>query len=190
MANLDQASSTMNAIQQLFNEPSDWGIQKQLSDFWAGFDDVANNPANTASRTQLLERANTLAASFNSISASLSQQRTDTLSELGATVADINAKAASIAQLNLAIKTNTIAKLPVNDLMDQRDLLANQLSEQSGATLRAGDFNQVNVNLNGTALGARRQLHRADGRRDRRQRRAAVGERQLGRQRELGQGRR
>jgi flagellar hook-associated protein 1 FlgK len=152
MASLDQASKTMNAIQQLFNEPSDAGIQKQLSDFWAGFDDVANNPADTASRTQLLERANTLAASFNSISANLSQQRTDTTSELGATVADINAKAESIAKLNLAIKTNTLANLPVNDLEDQRDLLANQLSEQSGATLRAGQFNQVNVILNGTAL--------------------------------------
>ena len=152
MASLDQASSTMNAIQQLFNEPSDSGIQKQLSDFWAGFDDVANNPADTASRTQLLERANTLAASFNSISTNLTQQRTDTISELGATVADINAKAASIAKLNLAIKTNTLANLPVNDLQDQRDLLANQLSEQSGATLRAGTFNQVNVMLNGTAL--------------------------------------
>jgi flagellar hook-associated protein 1 len=152
MAQLDQASSTMNAIQQLFNEPSDVGIQKQLSDFWAGFDDVANNPSDMAARTQLLQRASTLAASFNSISASLSQQRTDTVSELGATVADINAKAASIAQLNLAIKTNSIAGLPVNDLEDQRDLLANQLSEQSGATLRPGQFNQVNVILNGTAL--------------------------------------
>ena len=60
--------------------------------------------------------------------------------------------AQSIAQLNKAIKTNTIAGLPVNDLEDQRDLLANQLSEASGATLRAGDFNQVNVMLNGTAL--------------------------------------
>ena len=152
MASMNQASSTMNSIQQLFNEPSDAGIQKQLSDLWAGFDDVANNPADTASRTQLLERANTLAASFNSISANLTQQRTDTISELGATVADINAKSASIAKLNLAIKTNTLANLPVNDLQDQRDLLANQLSEQSGATLRAGTFNQVNVMLNGTAL--------------------------------------
>jgi flagellar hook-associated protein 1 FlgK len=152
MASLDQASTTMNGIQQLFNEPSDVGIQKQLSDFWAGFDDVANNPSDNAARTQLLQRADTLAASFNSISQSLTQQKTDTVSELGASVADINAKSQSLAQLNQAIKTNTIAGLPVNDLEDQRDLLANQLSEESGATLRAGTFNQVNVMLNGTAL--------------------------------------
>jgi flagellar hook-associated protein 1 FlgK len=152
MASLDQAASTMNKIEQLFDEPSDTGIQKQLSDFWAGFDDVANNPADAAARTQLLERADTLAASFNTISQSLTQQKSDTISELGATVASINSMAQSVAQLNKAIKTNTVAGLPVNDLEDQRDLLANQLSEASGATLRAGDFNQVNVVLNGTGL--------------------------------------
>ncbi len=48
MASMNEASSTMNAIQQLFNEPSDSGIQAQLSDLWAGFDDVANNPADGA----------------------------------------------------------------------------------------------------------------------------------------------
>lgn len=152
MASLDQASTTMDAIQQLFNEPSDSGIQQQLSDLWSGFDDVANNPNDTASRTQLLERADTLAASFNTISHSLTQQKTDTISELGATVTSINSMAVQVAQLNKAIKTNTIAGLPVNDLEDQRDLLANKLSEASGATLRSGPFNQVNVMLNGTAL--------------------------------------
>jgi flagellar hook-associated protein FlgK len=152
MASMSQAASTMNSIQQLFNEPSDSGIQSQLSAFWSGFDDVANNPGDTASRTQLLERADTLAASFNSISAQLTQQKTDTTNQLGATVAGSNATAQSIAKLNEAIKSNTIAGLPVNDLEDQRDLLANQLAESSGATLRAGDFNQVNVMLSGTAL--------------------------------------
>lgn len=152
MASTDQASSTMNSIQQMFNEPSDSGIQAQLSGFWAGFDDVANNPADGASRTQLLDRADTLAASFDSVSTQLGELKNNTSSELGATVADINSKSASIAQLNKAIKANSIAGLPVNDLEDQRDLLANQISEASGATLRAGDFNQVNVMLNGTAL--------------------------------------
>ncbi|MDQ1450052.1 MAG: flagellar hook-associated protein 1, partial [Actinomycetota bacterium] len=98
MASMSQASSTMNAIQQLFNEPSDAGIQSQLSSFWAGFDDVANNPADGASRTQLLQRADTLAASFNSVSSQLTQLKNNTASELGATVADINSKAQSIAQ--------------------------------------------------------------------------------------------
>jgi len=152
MASLDQASTTMNNIQQLFDEPSDTGIQAQLSNLWSAFDTVANNPAEPAARTQLLETATTLATSINGVSQKLTQQRTDTISELGATVADINQMAQSLAQLNQSIKANTIAGLPVNDLEDQRDLLANKLAEASGASLHATNFNQVNVVLNGTSL--------------------------------------
>ena len=152
MASLDQASTTMNNVQQLFNEPSDTGIQSQLSAFWSAFDSVANDPGNTAARTQLLEQAGTLATSFNSTSQKLTQLRTDTSSELGATVASINSMAQSLAQLNKAIKANTIAGLPVSDLQDQRDLLANKLAEASGASIRSSEFNQVDVVIGGTAL--------------------------------------
>ncbi len=152
MASLDQSATTMNKIQQLFNEPSDTGIQSQLSNLWSAFDTVANNPSEPAARTQLLETATTLATSINGVSQKLTQQRTDTISELGATVADINQTAQSLAQLNKAIQANTVAGLPINDLEDQRDLLANKLAEASGASLQATDFNQVNVVLNGTAL--------------------------------------
>jgi flagellar hook-associated protein 1 FlgK len=148
----DQGATTMNNIQQLFNEPTDQGIGQQLSDFWSGFDDVANNPDDPAARTQLLSRAQTLVQSFNSTSSSLTQQRTNTIGELGANITQINGWAQQIAQLNQTIKQNTIANLPVNDLEDQRDLLANQLAEASGATLQAGQFNQVNVVLNGSSL--------------------------------------
>ncbi len=159
-ASLDAKRASMERIQQLFDEPSDSGIQQQLSDLWAGFDDVANHPSDTASRTQLLERAATLAASFNTAGDQLSQMRTDTIGELGATNAEINATSAQVARLNKAIKANTIADLPVNDLKDQRDLAANKLAELSGATLHTTEFGQVNVVLNGTALA--QEDHSAD----------------------------
>jgi flagellar hook-associated protein FlgK len=148
----DQGQTTMNNIQQLFNEPSSEGIGQQLSDFWSSFDAVANNPDDQAARTALLERAQTLVSSINSTTASLTQQRVNTIGELGATVTQINGMSQQIAQLNQAIKQNTIANLPVNDLLDQRDLLANQLAEASGATLQTGQFNEVNVVLNGSSL--------------------------------------
>jgi flagellar hook-associated protein FlgK len=151
-ASADQGATTMNGIQQLFNEPSDQGIGQQLSDFWSAFDDVANNPDDQAARTQLLSRAQSLVQSFNATTGSLTQQRTNTIGELGANISQINGWASQIAQLNQTIKQNTIAGLPVNDLEDQRDLLANQIAEASGATIQAGQFNQVNVILNGSSL--------------------------------------
>jgi flagellar hook-associated protein 1 FlgK len=152
MANLDQGASTMNSIQDLFNEPSDSGIASQLSSLWTSFATVANNPGDLPARTQLLEQAQTLATSFNSTSQQLTQLEQSVTAQLGGTVTQINSLSAQVAQLNQAIKANTISGLPVNDLLDKRDLLANQLAQASGATLRAVDFNQVDVTLNGTAL--------------------------------------
>jgi flagellar hook-associated protein 1 FlgK len=151
-ADLDRGRVAMERIQQLFDEPSDTGIRQQLSDLWAGFDDVANHPGDVAARMQLLERANTVAETMNGAATKLTQQRVDTLSELVATVDEINSVSEQIASLNQAIKANTISGLPVNDLKDKRDLLVTKLAELSGATVRESEFGQLHVVLNGTAL--------------------------------------
>jgi flagellar hook-associated protein 1 FlgK len=152
LADLEQHRATLDRLQELFNEPSDLGLGKQLADFWAGFDDLANHPSDTAARTQVLERAGTLVATFHATSEKISQMRLDTTSELSAVIAEVNTTSATIAQLNKSIKTATVAGLTANDLKDQRDLLANRLAELTGATVRPGEFEQVNVFLNGTAL--------------------------------------
>jgi flagellar hook-associated protein 1 FlgK len=152
LAELEQHRATLERLQELFNEPSDLGLGKQLADFWAGFDDLANHPSDTSARMQLLERAGTLVSTFHATSQKISQMRADTLSELGAVVAEVNTTSATIAQLNKSIKTATVAGLNANDLKDQRDLLANRLAELTGATVRPGEFEQINVFLNGTAL--------------------------------------
>lgn len=151
-SSLSQQATSMRRIEQLFNEPSEQGIAKQLSEFWAAFDDIANHPEEQAPRTQLLERAQTVLRSLNGTSANLSQLRNDTIAELSATVADINGMATSIAELNKAIKANTITGLPVNELLDKRDLLANKLAAASGGTVRSFEFGQVSVVINGTSL--------------------------------------
>ncbi|HVJ97030.1 MAG TPA: flagellar hook-associated protein FlgK [Acidimicrobiia bacterium] len=133
-SSLSQQATSMKRVEQLFNEPSDDGIAKQLSEFWAAWDDIANHPEEPAPRTQLLERAQTVLRSLNATSANLSQLRQDTIAELNATVADINGMATSIAELNKAIKANTVAGLSANELMDKRDLLANKLAAASGVS--------------------------------------------------------
>jgi flagellar hook-associated protein 1 FlgK len=151
-SSLSQQATSMKRVEQLFNEPSDDGIAKQLSEFWAAWDDIANHPEEPAPRTQLLERAQTVLRSLNATSANLSQLRQDTIAELNATVADINGMATSIAELNKAIKANTVAGLSANELMDTRDLLANKLAAASGGTVRNFEYGQVSVVINGTAL--------------------------------------
>ena len=56
-------------IEQTVPEPSDVGLGAQLNDFWAAWDDVANNPGNMAGRIAVLQQASTVASSRNAPSA-------------------------------------------------------------------------------------------------------------------------
>jgi flagellar hook-associated protein FlgK len=149
---LNQMSSALGNLETIFGEPSDNGIQAQMADFWSGFDDVANNPGDAAARTQLLQQGTTLATSFNTVAGQITQARTDTVSQLTAMVNDVNAQAANIAKLNDAIKNREAAGISANDLLDQRDLAANKLADEIGATITPGAFGQVNIAVGGTSL--------------------------------------
>jgi flagellar hook-associated protein 1 FlgK len=149
---LDQVRNVLEQLETAFGEPSDLGVQAQLSQLWTGWDDLANHPGDTASRTQLLERAATVANTFNALGNSMTQMRSSTVTEMASLIADINAKAATIGQLNEAIKNRLTSGLTANDLLDQRDLLATQLARQAGATVRPGEDGQITVHLGGTPL--------------------------------------
>jgi flagellar hook-associated protein 1 FlgK len=53
LGTLDQA---YGFVENILAEPSDTALAAQLSEFWAGWHDVANNPADLATRNQVLQR--------------------------------------------------------------------------------------------------------------------------------------
>ena len=153
------AQGELAATQQLlgrielgFGEPSDVGLAAQMNDFWAGWDDVANNPTDLASRNALLESAATLATNLRSTALSLDTLKTDMTDQLAAQIADINRMATSIAELNQNIVNATNAQLSPTDLMDQRDLLISKMSDTLGISIRPAEGGAVDVFVGGTAI--------------------------------------
>jgi flagellar hook-associated protein 1 FlgK len=149
---LRQIQSALSRIEGAFGEPADTGLAAQIADYWAGWDDVANRPDDLAARSQLLERAETLAASFRRIDNDLVVQRDTTVDQLEAVVAEVNVTAARIAELNGTIQSALLSQLNANDLMDQRDRLVGQLARQVGVTIRPGEAGTLDVFIGGTAL--------------------------------------
>src|SRR3546814_19776948 len=94
-----------------------------MADFWAGWDDVGLNPSDPAARSQLLERATTLASGFQQLDSTLAGLGASSVEQLQATIAEVNATAGRIAELNGTIRTAVSSGLSPTDLMDQRDLL-------------------------------------------------------------------
>jgi flagellar hook-associated protein 1 FlgK len=142
----------LSRVEATLSEPGDAGIQSQLADFWSGWDDVANQPDSLAGRSQLLERSKTLASGINGASEALEKQWSASREQLTATIQDINATAASVAEYNQAIVAATRAGLSPNDLTDQRDLMVQRLGQLAGVTVRPAEAGAVDVYLGGTAL--------------------------------------
>lgn len=164
LGDLQEQAKTMAAIERAVGEPSSTGLQKKLSEFWNSWAAAGNSPsvANAAPRSAALENGVNAAAQLNLIGNSLATQYADTTSELKANVTDINKMAEDVAKLNVAIRNNNIAKVPSNELLDQRDVLIGKISQLTGATVRPAamdqgrDFNSqaVDVLIGGELLVA------------------------------------
>ena len=141
-------------VEQAFREPGKTGIQSLLSDVWNGWEDVANNPKDDAARAQVLQQLGTLVGGIHFSQESLGAQWGQTRENLGVLVKDVNASAATIAELNKAIKGAHQSGLPANDLTDQRDLLIMKLAGQVGATVRPGEDGVLDVIVGGMSLVA------------------------------------
>lgn len=152
LGRLGAEASVLGRLELSVPEPSDVGFAAQLGDFYAAWDDVANNPGDSAGRIAVLQQASTIASSLHRISAEMRGMRTSALSESVTMVAEINATAARIAELNGAVSRAVAAGLDAHDLADQRDRLVVSLATLAGVEVRAGEFGSVDVTLGGTSL--------------------------------------
>lgn len=152
LAKLTTDQSTLGRVEQSFGEPSDTGLQSQFSDLWNAWHGVSNNPGESAPRTQLLETARTLAATFNQVDGALRTQWGSQLEQLHTVGDSTNTTAQSVAELNTAILRADQAGVPANELKDKRDALVLTLSELVGATSAHQPNGTISVKLGGVSL--------------------------------------
>lgn len=153
-AGLTVQSAAYSQMEQSFGEPGDTGIQALLSNMWAGWGDVANNPtdSNLGARTQLLQRTATLVDGMHTASSNLSEQWAQSHDSLSALVSDVNGSLTQIATLNQAIIQASQTGMNVNELADKRDALVLHLSDQIGATSKVEPNGSLTVSAGGSAL--------------------------------------
>jgi flagellar hook-associated protein 1 FlgK len=148
-----QARSTaLKQAEVTLNEPSDQGLQAQLTSFFNSFRDLASQPESIAARSTAVAQGNTLAAAFNRTSMLLTTQRGDLDTSLDVKVSEVNEKAQEVVDLNSQIRTAINSGNTANDLMDRRDLLLDDLAGLAGATSQPGDNGTVDVLIGGRKL--------------------------------------
>lgn len=144
-------------IKQLDNMLGDSasGLSPALQNFFSAVQDVAKNPSVIPSRQAMLSNAEALVARFQSMDQRMSQIREGVNTQIASSVDEINSLASQVAEMNhqILLMESSAAGQPVNDMLDQRDELINQLSKIINTdTVRQSD-GSVNVYVgNGEAL--------------------------------------
>lgn len=124
LGHYETLKSSLEQIESIFNEPSDTGLSSLMSRFFNAWEDLANNPEDLSARIVLRERGAALTNAINETHFRLSQLQQDIGETLKGKVKEVNNIAQQIANLNQQIKNTEI-----NELLDRRDVLVDQLSK-------------------------------------------------------------
>ena len=111
-------AASLDRLQSTLAEPGGTGVSQALQSFWAGWEDIANRPDDSAARKVLLGDAqqvvDQVSAGYRSVETQWSQTRqtVDTL------VNEVNTVAGQVAHLNEQIRSILVSGGSANELMD------------------------------------------------------------------------
>lgn len=124
----DSQTKAISQMEDVLNEPSAYGLQKSLSEFWQSLQDLAVNPENGGARAVVVQRGQAVADSFNYMHKSLTEIQTNIGKEIDVSAGQVNSILKQISELNAQIKQVEPNGYLPNDLYDARDSLLDELS--------------------------------------------------------------
>ncbi len=122
---------TMGSVEQVYNDATGAGLQKNLMEFFNAWQDLATTPEGQPQRTVLLQKAQSLITNAKRMESSLVtilKQTNENITDMAGT---INTMATNISALNGKIVQLEAGQgsEQASDLRSQRDNLVNQLSD-------------------------------------------------------------
>jgi flagellar hook-associated protein 1 FlgK len=148
-------TTSLDQVELAFAEPTDDGLAAQLASFWDAWSDVANAPENAGARAALVTTAQTLTASFRTISDQLTtvaQQAQDEYDAITGPTGDVANMASELAGLNRAIGDAVFRGQQPNDLMDRRDQLVDRLSQLAQVSVTDTGDSRWRIDFGGVTL--------------------------------------
>ena len=139
----------LDSSQRLTNTLSDpaLSLALPLQNFFNSLQDVASEPTSITARNVVLSETQTLVDRFSTIQAQIDAQYQEVNQRLTASVDETNELLQQIADLNLAIvdAESRAGGQPANDLLDRRDFLIRELSENVDINTLDGLNGAVNI---------------------------------------------
>lgn len=116
-------------MQTIYNEPSNNGYNKIISDFFSALQTLSTDPSSLPVRAMVKEKGVAVAKYFNSVAKHFDLLQDDLNQMVNAKVEEINNLADQIRELNLQIYNIEVMGNKANDLRDRRTYLVDKLSK-------------------------------------------------------------
>lgn len=129
-------TEAIGQLEGILNEPSTYGIDTAFNDFFKALQDLSASPENSAARQVAIEKAKTLAESFNYTNKQLTEVQENLKNQINVETKNVNSILKQIAQLNDQIANSEPNGYLPNDLYDERDILVDQLSQYLPITIK------------------------------------------------------
>lgn len=137
----------LSQVEVVFNEGSEAGLSKVISDFFGAWNDLAKDPESDYARNLVLDKAMVLSDTFSRIDGDLQNIKDQIVPETNMAIDDINQKLQLIHKINQQIR-----KQPNPELLDQRDRVLDDLSKQLNIQIKEKDSGEINVYSDGILL--------------------------------------
>jgi len=159
-SNLTAQFDLAQQVSNLFGDPNG-GLTPALQDFFSSVNTVSNAPESIAARQTMIGSAQSLVNRLDTFDQRLSQIRDSLNGRMTSSVTQINSYSKQIAALNdniVLLQAQSSGQVP-NDLIDQRDQLLSQLSQEIRVTTVAQPSGSVDVFIgNGQSLVVGNQI--------------------------------
>ena len=148
-ANASEAQSLsdrLNQLQQnLFAGSSDLGSSVQ--DFFNKLQDFATSPTSIPARVSALQAADAAAGAFRTQANALTTQSDAVVSDATGELQQVNSLTKQLARINTGLESLGGDPSKINDLLDQRDKVVDQIVKSVGATVETRESGAVNLYL-------------------------------------------
>ncbi|MEO3947269.1 flagellar hook-associated protein FlgK [Gorillibacterium sp. CAU 1737] len=142
---------TLEKLETIMNEPSDTSIRTVMEKFWNSWQELSKAPENLTARAVVKENALALTDAFNHVSGQLSDLNSDLTENIKVKATQIDTMLNQIVSLNKEIRRVEGLGNDANDLRDQRDLLADDLSKMINIKV-TDTANGYNITMGNTGL--------------------------------------
>ncbi len=148
MGYLEEKNNILQQLENIYNEPSENGLNALINSFYDSLQDLSNQPEDFSARIMVREQGLALTDSFNSTMDKISQLQDNLNENVRYKVEQINSITGEIASLNDQIGRAEVGDIQkANDLRNRRDTLVRELSKIGDVFVRENDNNLLDVQL-------------------------------------------